>query len=144
MRHIPAHAYPIEFRSIECFRDLSVADVRRVWGHGEHVQIPEGWSLIWETGPVDNVYLVLQGSLTLTSGQGEESRWGAGDLVGSTDEGVSQMMIVTTTSAVEALIMPAAAFHAACAEVPAFGAAMRAGRPAATARSSDERHGQSG
>jgi hypothetical protein len=123
MRHIPAHAYPIEFRGIECFRDLSVSDVRRVWSRGEHVQIPRGWSLIWETGPVDNVYLILQGTLTLTSGAGEESTWGPGEILGAVEREVSQLMIVSTTSAVEALIMPTAVFFEVCREVPALGVA---------------------
>ncbi|CUR59937.1 conserved hypothetical protein [metagenome] len=144
VRHIPAHAFPIEFRGIDCFRELAVSDVRRVWARGEHVHIPEGWSLIWETGPSDNVYLVLQGSLTLTSGQGVESTGGPGDVVGAIGSGVSQLMIVTTHSPVEALIMPAASFRAACAEVPAFASALGLSEPAVTSHSIDEQRGHSG
>ncbi len=144
VRHIPAHAFPIEFRGISCFRDLAVGDVRRVWARGEHVQIPAGWSLIWETGPSDNVYVVLQGTVTLTSGQGVESGRGPGQVVGAIDSGVSQLMIVTTNSAVEALIMPAESFRDACAEVPEFGSALGVPERAVTGTGIDEQRGHSG
>ncbi len=136
MRQIPGHGYPIEHRSLPCFRDLSAADVRRVWSRGEQVQFPRDWSLFWEPGPVDSVYLILHGTLNVTSGQGTSSVRGPGELVGEVDgprgtDAGSRLMIVTTNSDVEALIMTSSNFSAACAEVPAFAAGIRASELAA-------------
>ena len=53
----------MEYRSLGCFRDLSVVEVRRVWSLGHQVHIPKGWSLILEPGQGDGVHLILSGTM---------------------------------------------------------------------------------
>ena len=70
----------MEFRSLDCFRDLSVVEVRRVWGLGQQVHIPQGWSLILEPGPGDGVHLILSGTMEIIESGDEVSERGPGEV----------------------------------------------------------------
>ena len=116
----------MEFRSLDCFRDLSVVEVRRVWGLGQQVRIPQGWSLILEPGPGDSVHLILSGSMEIIESGDEVSQRGPGEVIrplpppGQT----FRTAVVTATSNVEALLFPADDFRTALDEVAGFGSAI--------------------
>ncbi len=134
MRDIPKHAFPMEYRSLLCFRDLSVQQVRRVWGLGQQVHIPRNWSLIIDSGAEESVYLVLSGLMQVTDVDGTAER-GSGSPIGDLDfdHHRFRQAVMTATTDVEALMFTAADFRVACDEVGPFGESMRASRASAPA-----------
>ena len=116
----------MEYRSLGCFCDLSVVEVRRVWRLGQQVHIPQGWSLILEPGQGDGVHLILSGTMEVIESGDELSERGAGEVLrGLPQAGQSfRTAVVTATSDVEALLFPAGDFRTAMTEVGAFGEAI--------------------
>ena len=64
------------------FGDLSQADMRKVCDAGREVNVPEGWSLLIESTPPDQAYLVIDGRLQVVQHGKQIAELGRGDIVG--------------------------------------------------------------
>jgi CRP/FNR family transcriptional regulator, cyclic AMP receptor protein len=64
------------------FGDLSEAEMRRVCEAGREVNVPEGWSLLNESTPPDQAYLVIEGRVSVKQHGKEVAELGRGDIVG--------------------------------------------------------------
>ena len=50
--------------------------------HGRRVNLPQGWSPIWEDTPADKAYILLDGTVSVRRDGTEIAVLGAGDIVG--------------------------------------------------------------
>jgi CRP-like cAMP-binding protein len=73
---------PKPLESLPRFGDLSDAEMRQVCEAGREVNVPEGWSLVWEHTPADKAYLVLEGKAGVRHGGETIAELGPGDIVG--------------------------------------------------------------
>jgi len=64
------------------FGDLSDSDMKAVCKAGREVNVPERWSLITESTPPDQVYLVIEGKLEVVHHKERIAELGPGDIVG--------------------------------------------------------------
>jgi phosphoglycolate phosphatase-like HAD superfamily hydrolase len=117
------HAEPIEaYRDLPIFDGLSKGEVREIFERGRFVHIPSDWSMIVESSPPDNAYLLLEGRVRVHLHRHQVAELGAGDLVGELGL-VSPRLRTATVTALEplsALVFPAADFTAVRQAVPRF------------------------
>ncbi|HZJ04942.1 MAG TPA: cyclic nucleotide-binding domain-containing protein [Nocardioidaceae bacterium] len=73
---------PKPLTDVPRFGNLSEREMRAVCDAGKEVNVPEHWSMIWESTAPDKAYLVIEGRLEVVH-QGERiAELGRGDLVG--------------------------------------------------------------
>ena len=63
---------------------LSKQQVNKVASAGQVVNLPANWTFISEGTPGDTVYIVLEGTVRVTSGGDVLAELGAGDVIGET------------------------------------------------------------
>lgn len=71
-----------QVRRLAVFQNASDAEIRDVIDHGTYVQIPAGWSVIWEGTPAEKAYLVLDGEVAVHHAGETIATLGTGDFIG--------------------------------------------------------------
>jgi len=71
-----------QVRRLAVFQNASDAEIREVIDHGTYVQIPAGWSVIWEGTPAEKAYLVLEGEVSVRHTGEVVATLGVGDFIG--------------------------------------------------------------
>ena len=108
------------------FGDLSDADMRKVCEAGREVNVPEGWSLLTESTPPDQAYLVIKGRLQVVHHGKKIAELEPGDIVG--EIGLAQHRLrtgsVTALTPLVMLHLTGQAFKGLYDGVPAFKAAV--------------------
>ena len=107
---------------------LEPADAQRVLAAGNALRLPQGWSPIAESTPADKAYLITEGEVSVRKGGVEVATLGPGAVVGET-----AIVNRTLRSATVVALTPLRVVHFTserieqlAAEIPAFGAALRA------------------
>lgn len=107
---------------------LGPADVERVLSAGRALSLPQGWSPIAERTPADKAYLITEGEVSVRRGGVEVATLGPGAVVGE-----AAIVNRTLRSATVVALTPLRVVHFTretiehlAAEIPAFGAALRA------------------
>jgi CRP/FNR family transcriptional regulator, cyclic AMP receptor protein len=108
------------------FASLSDTEMREIWDTGRRVNVPERWSLLVESTPPDQVYLVIEGQLSVLHHGEEIAQLGPGDIVG--EIGVAGHRLRTgTVTALTPLVMlhmTGEEFEGLCERIPAFRSAV--------------------
>lgn len=107
---------------------LGPADVERVLAAGRALTLPQGWSPIAERTPADKAYLITEGEVSVRRAGVEVATLGPGAVVGE-----AAIVNRTLRSATVVALTPLRVVHFTretiedlAAEIPAFGAALRA------------------
>ncbi len=113
---------PERLKELPRFRDLSEEEMLQIAEAGRIVSVPAGWSMIWEGSPPDEVYLIVDGRVSVTSRGAQIAELEPGHIVGeiAQHEHVLRTATVTALTPLELLHLAPAAFHDLCASVPAF------------------------
>jgi CRP/FNR family cyclic AMP-dependent transcriptional regulator len=108
------------------FGNLSDEEMRKVCDAGREVNVPEGWSLLTESTPPDQAYLVIKGTLQVVHHGKKIAELGPGDIVG--EIGLTKHRLrtgsVTALTPLVMLHLTGAAFTGLYQKVPAFKAAV--------------------
>lgn len=64
------------------FESFTPKEVAQISAHGRRVNLPQGWSPIWEDTPADKAYIILDGTVSVRRDGKEIARLGSGDIVG--------------------------------------------------------------
>jgi len=64
------------------FDSFTPREVARISSHGRRVNLPEGWSPIWENTPADKAYIILDGTVSVRQHGDQIATLGPGDIVG--------------------------------------------------------------
>ncbi len=110
------------------FGDLSETDMQRICEAGREVKVPAGWSLIGESTPPDQVYLVIDGELEVVRHGTKIAELGRGDIVGEIGVTAHRLRTgtVTAKTALEMLHLTHSAFQELYDGLPAFRSAVDA------------------
>lgn len=73
---------PKPLTDVPRFGNLSEREMRAVCEAGNEVNVPERWSMIWESTAPDKAYLVIEGRLEVVHKGERIAELGRGDLVG--------------------------------------------------------------
>jgi len=113
---------PERLKKLPRFGGLSDADMRKIAEAGRIVTVPERWSMIWEGSPPDQVYLIVEGRVSVTKSGEEIAQLEAGHIVGemSQAEHMLRTATVTALTELELLHLTPEAFKDLCEKVPAF------------------------
>jgi CRP-like cAMP-binding protein len=57
-------------------------EIAKISASGTRVNLPEGWSPIWEDTPADKAYIILSGTVSVRKDGQEVAQLGAGEIVG--------------------------------------------------------------
>jgi CRP-like cAMP-binding protein len=57
-------------------------EIAKISASGTRVNLPEGWSPIWEDTPADKAYIILSGKVSVRKDGQEVAQLGPGDIVG--------------------------------------------------------------
>jgi CRP/FNR family transcriptional regulator, cyclic AMP receptor protein len=57
-------------------------EIAKISASGTRVNLPEGWSPIWEDTPADKAYIILSGTVSVRKDGREVAQLGEGDIVG--------------------------------------------------------------
>ena len=66
------------------FDSFTPREVARISAQGRRVNLPSGWSPIWEDTPADKAYILLEGTVSVRRDGAEIAVLGPGDIVGDT------------------------------------------------------------
>ncbi|WGL52657.1 cyclic nucleotide-binding domain-containing protein [Nocardioides sp. BP30] len=64
------------------FSMFTPAEIAKISGSGTVVNLPQGWSPIWEDTPPDKAYIILQGTVSVRRDGKEVAQAGPGDIIG--------------------------------------------------------------
>jgi CRP-like cAMP-binding protein len=114
------------FHDLPRFGDLSEAEMKRVCEAGREVHVAEGWSLLNESTPPDQAYLVVEGTLEVKHHGKKIAELGRGDIVGEIGVAAHRLRTgtVTAVTALEMLHLTQKAFQQLYDDIPAFRAAV--------------------
>jgi len=108
------------------FSMFSPKEIARISGSGTRVNLPEGWSPIWEDTPPDKAYIILSGTVSVRKDGQEVAQLGAGDIMGEAaimNHSLRTASIVALTP-LELIHLSAEALQRLAVEMPSFGAAL--------------------
>jgi CRP/FNR family cyclic AMP-dependent transcriptional regulator len=110
------------FEDVPRFGDLSKDEMQRVVDAGRAVHVPKGWSLLNESTPPDQAYLVIDGSLEVVHRGKRIAELGRGDIVGEIALTAHRLRTSTVTALepLEMLNIPHEAFQELYDDIPAF------------------------
>jgi CRP-like cAMP-binding protein len=110
------------FEDIPRFGDLSKDEMQRVVDAGRPVHVPKGWSLLNESTPPDQAYLVIDGTLEVTHRGKRVAQLERGDIVGEIALTAHRLRTGTVTALepLEMLNIPHDAFQELYDDIPAF------------------------
>jgi CRP-like cAMP-binding protein len=64
------------------FSMFTPAEIAKISGSGTVVNLPQGWSPIWEATPPDKAYIILDGTVSVRRDGEEIAQAGPGDIIG--------------------------------------------------------------
>lgn len=64
------------------FSSFKPQEIARISAAGTRVNLPEGWSPIWERTPADKAYVILDGRVSVRQHGEEIAQLGPGDIMG--------------------------------------------------------------
>ncbi len=110
------------FEDIPRFGDLSKDEMKRVVDSGRPVHVPKGWSLLNESTPPDQAYLVIDGTLEVVHKGKRIAKLERGDIVGEIALTAHRLRTGTVTALepLEMLNIPHEAFQELYDDIPAF------------------------
>ena len=110
------------------FSLFSPEEVARISASGTRVNLPEGWSPIWESTPADKAYIILSGHVSVRQHGEEIAKLGPGDIVGEAavvNRSLRTASIVALTP-LELIHLSAEALNRLDVEMPRFHEALEA------------------
>ena len=120
------------------FDGLSPEEMQAVCDAGRAVTVPEGWSMLLQSTPPDQAYLVVRGRLRVTRDGEEVALVEPGEVVG--EIGIARHRLrtatVTALTPMDMLHLTGSAFDRLYRDLPAFREAVDAATQVATRRSS--------
>ena len=108
------------------FSMFTPREIARISASGTRVNLPEGWSPIWEDTPADKAYIILSGTVSVRRDGAEIAQCGPGDIIGEAavlNHSLRTASIVALTP-LELIHLSAEALTRLAVEMPAFGAAL--------------------
>src|ERR1700755_115585 len=111
---------PKPFEDVPRFGNLSKDEMQRVVEAGRSVHVPKGWSLLNESTPPDQAYIVIDGTLEVRHRGKKCAELGRGDIVGEiaiTAHGL-RTGTVTALEPLEMLNLPHDAFQELYDDIP--------------------------
>jgi len=108
------------------FSMFSPKEIAVISASGTRVNLPQGWSPIWEDTPADKAYIILSGTVSVRKDGQEIARLGAGDIVGEAailNRSLRTASIVALTP-LELIHLSAEALQRLSVEMPSFQAAL--------------------
>lgn len=108
------------------FSMFSPKEIARISASGTRVNLPEGWSPIWEDTPPDKAYIILSGTVSVRKDGQEVAQLGAGDIVGEAsimNRSLRTASIIALTP-LELIHLSAEALQRLAVEMPSFQAAL--------------------
>lgn len=108
------------------FSMFSPKEIAVISASGTRVNLPQGWSPIWEDTPADKAYIILSGTVSVRKDGQEIARLGAGDIVGEAailNRSLRTASIVALTP-LELIHLSAEALQRLSVEMPSFHAAL--------------------
>jgi CRP/FNR family cyclic AMP-dependent transcriptional regulator len=114
--------HPEPFTDLPRFGSLSADEMRTVCEAGREVHVPEGWSLLSESTPPDQVYLVIDGTLEVVRHGERIAELGRGDIVGEIGVAAHRLRTgtVTAVTGLEMLHLTHGAFSRLYDDIPTF------------------------
>ena len=114
------------FHDLPRFGHLSEDEMKRVCEAGREVHVPEGWSLLSESTPPDQAYLVVEGTLEVKHHGKKVAELGRGDIVGEIGITAHRLRTgtVTALTPLEMLHLTQQAFQKLYDDIPAFRSAV--------------------
>ena len=104
------------------FSMFSPKEIAQISASGTRVNLPEGWSPIWEDTPPDKAYIILSGTVSVRKDGVEVAQLGAGDIVGEAaimNRSLRTASIVALTP-LELIHLSAEALQRLAVEMPSF------------------------
>jgi CRP/FNR family transcriptional regulator, cyclic AMP receptor protein len=110
------------FEDVPRFGNLSKEEMQRVVESGRAVHVPKGWSLLNESTPPDQAYLVIDGKLEVRHHGKVIAELGRGDIVGEIAITGHRLRTSTVTALepLEMLNIPHDAFQELYDDIPSF------------------------
>jgi CRP/FNR family cyclic AMP-dependent transcriptional regulator len=110
------------FEDIPRFGNLSQDEMKRVVDAGRAVHVPKGWSLLNESTPPDQAYIVIDGKVEVRHHGKVIAELGRGDMVGEIAITAHRLRTGTVTALepLEMLNLPHDAFQELYDDIPAF------------------------
>jgi CRP/FNR family transcriptional regulator, cyclic AMP receptor protein len=102
------------------------AEIARISASGTRVNLPQGWSPIWEDTPPDKAYIILNGTVSVRRDGTEIAQCGPGDIIGEAailNNKLRTASIVALTP-LELIHLSAEALTRLAVEMPSFQAAL--------------------
>jgi CRP-like cAMP-binding protein len=108
------------------FSMFTPQEIAVISGSGTRVNLPEGWSPIWESTPADKAYIILKGTVSVRQHGQEIAQLGPGDIVGEAaimNRSLRTASIVALTP-LELIHLSTDAMQRLAVEMPSFKAAL--------------------
>ncbi len=64
------------------FDNFTHVEIARITAAGRHVNLPQGWSPIWEKTGADKAYILVEGTVSIRRNGVEIAQLGPGDIMG--------------------------------------------------------------
>ena len=104
------------------FSMFEPAEIAKISASGTRVNLPAGWSPIWEDTPADKAYVILDGTVSVRRDGEEVAQAGPGDIIGEAailNQKLRNASIVAITP-LELIHLSAEALRRLNVEMPAF------------------------
>jgi CRP/FNR family transcriptional regulator, cyclic AMP receptor protein len=104
------------------FSMFEPAQIAKISASGTRVNLPAGWSPIWEDTPADKAYVILDGTVSVRRDGEEVAQAGPGDIIGEAaimNQKLRNASIVAITP-LELIHLSAEALRRLSVEMPAF------------------------
>jgi CRP/FNR family transcriptional regulator, cyclic AMP receptor protein len=101
-------------------------EIAKISASGTRVNLPQGWSPIWEDTPADKAYIIMSGTVSVRRGTVEIAQCGPGDIIGEAailNHSLRTASIVALTP-LELIHLSAEALTRLSVEMPSFQAAL--------------------
>ena len=108
------------------FSKFTPQDIAAISASGTRVNLPKGWSPIWEDTPADKAYIILSGSVSVRQHGQEIAQLGEGDIVGEAailNQSLRTASIVALTP-LELIHLSSEALSRLAVEMPTFQSAL--------------------
>lgn len=108
------------------FSMFTPREIASIAATGTRVNLPQGWSPIWEDTPADKAYIILSGTVSVRRDSVEIAQCGPGDIIGEAAimKGSLRTASIVALSPLELIHISAEALTRLAVEMPSFGAAL--------------------
>jgi CRP/FNR family transcriptional regulator, cyclic AMP receptor protein len=108
------------------FSMFTPQEIATISASGTRVNLPKGWSPIWEDTPADKAYIILSGTVSVRQHGQEIAQLGEGDIVGEAailNQSLRTASIVALTP-LELIHLSSEALNRLAVEMPTFQSAL--------------------